>query len=48
VTGWDNPHDNNNAPSGILGVNYTPSDAFGLASNLMFGPEQRHNTDARE
>lgn len=44
VTGWDNPHDNNNAPSGIVGVNFTPSDAFGLASNLMFGPEQRHNT----
>ena len=44
VTGWDNPHDNNGAPSGIVGVNYTPSDAFGLASNLLFGPEQRHNS----
>jgi len=44
VTGWDNPHDNNSAPSGMVGVNFTPSDAFGLASNLMFGPEQRHNT----
>lgn len=44
VTGWDNPHDNNGAPSGIVGVNYTPTDAFGLASNLMFGPEQRHNS----
>lgn len=44
VTGWDNPHDNNSAPSGMIGVNYTPSDAFGLASNLMVGPEQRHNT----
>jgi hypothetical protein len=43
VTGWDNPHDNNNAPSGLFGVNYTPSDAFGLASNLIFGPEQYHN-----
>jgi len=44
VTGWDNPHDNNSAPSGIVGVNYTPSDAFGLSSNLIFGPEQYHNT----
>ena len=44
VTGWDNPHDNNSAPSGIVGVNLTPSDAFGLASNLLIGPEQRHNT----
>ena len=44
VTGWDDPHDNNGAPSGIVGVNYTPSDAFGLSSNLLFGPEQRHNS----
>jgi len=44
VTGWDNPRDNNRAPSGMVGVNYTPSDAFGLASNLMIGPEQTHNT----
>jgi hypothetical protein len=40
VTGWDNPRDNNGAPSGIFGVNYTPTDSFGLASNLIFGPEQ--------
>lgn len=44
VTGWDDPHDNNGAPSGLVGVNYTPSDAFGLASNMIFGPEQRHNS----
>jgi hypothetical protein len=44
VTGWDDPHDNNSAPSGIVGVNYTPSDAFALASNIIFGPEQLHNT----
>jgi len=44
VTGWDNPHDNNNAPSGIFGVNFTPSETFGLASNLILGPEQYHNT----
>ena len=48
VTGWDDPHDNNSAPSGIVGVNYTPSDAFGLASNLIFGPEQRHNSGRDE
>jgi len=44
VTGWDDPHDNNHAPSGIVGVNFTPSDAFALASNIIFGPEQYHNT----
>ncbi len=44
VTGWDDPHDNNSAPSGLVGINYTPSDAFGLASNIIFGPEQLHNT----
>jgi len=44
VTGWDNPHDNNGAPSGILGLNFNPSDAFGLSSNLVIGPEQYHNT----
>jgi hypothetical protein len=44
VTGWDNPRDNNGAPSGMFGVNYTPADAFGLASNLIFGPEQTHNS----
>lgn len=44
VTGWDNPRDNNGAPSGIFGVNWTPADAFGLASNIMFGPEQTRNS----
>ena len=44
VTGWDDPRDNNGAPSFFGGVNFTPSDAFGLASNIIFGPEQRHNT----
>jgi hypothetical protein len=44
VTGWDDPRDNNGAPSGMLGVNFTPMDSFGLASNLIFGPEQTHNT----
>ena len=40
VTGWDDPHDNNNSPSFLGGVNYTPADAFGLASNIIIGPEQ--------
>ena len=45
VTGWDDPHDNNGSPSFLGGVNFTPSDAFGLASNIVAGPEQRHNTN---
>jgi hypothetical protein len=44
VTGWDNPHDTNSAPSFLGGVNFTPADAFGLASNIIVGPEQDHNT----
>ena len=43
VTGWDDPHDNNGAPSGLLGVTFTPADWFTFVSNIMFGPEQRHN-----
>jgi putative OmpL-like beta-barrel porin-2 len=43
VTGWDDPHDNNGAPSGLMGVTFTPADSFTLASNIIFGPEQRHN-----
>jgi Putative beta-barrel porin-2, OmpL-like. bbp2 len=43
VTGWDDPHDNNGAPSGLAGVSFNPSDAFGFVSNIIFGPEQRHN-----
>jgi hypothetical protein len=39
VTGWDNPADNNNQPSFLGGVNFTPSDAFGLASNIIIGKE---------
>ena len=44
VTGWDNPRDNNNSPSGLAGINFTPMDSFALASNVIFGPEQTHNT----
>ena len=44
VTGWDNPRDNNGSPSGLFGVNFTPSDSFGWASNIAIGPEQTHNT----
>ena len=43
VTGWDDPHDNNGTPSGLLGVTYTPTDSLTLVSNIIFGPEQRHN-----
>lgn len=39
ITGWDNPHDNNNAPSFMGGINFTPADAFALASNVMVGRE---------
>jgi hypothetical protein len=45
ITGWDNPNDNNSAPSFMGGVNFTPADAFALASNLMVGPEQKKNTN---
>ena len=43
VTGWDNPRDNNSAPSVLAGVNFTPMDSFALASNIIYGPEQTHN-----
>ncbi len=39
VTGWDNPNDNNNSPSFLGGVNFTPADAFSLASNIIVGRE---------
>ncbi|HEY3301957.1 MAG TPA: outer membrane beta-barrel protein [Candidatus Binatia bacterium] len=39
VTGWDNPADNNNSPSFLGGVNFTPVDAFALASNIIVGKE---------
>jgi hypothetical protein len=44
VTGWDNPRDNNSAPSGMLGLNFAPAGVFSLASNIMYGPEQTHKT----
>ena len=47
VTGWDNPRDNNGSPSGLFGVNFTPTDSFSLASNIVVGPEQTHNTNDR-
>ena len=39
ITGWDNPNDNNNAPSFMGGINFTPIDEFALASNFMVGRE---------
>lgn len=44
VTGWDNPRDNNRQPSGLLGFGFTPMDEFALASNFIYGPEQRSRT----
>ena len=44
VTGWDNPRDNNGAPSFLGGATFSPSESFSLASNIMFGPEQTRNT----
>ncbi len=44
VTGWDDPRDNNGSPSFLGGVNFTPSDTFGLASSIVVGPEQTRNT----
>jgi hypothetical protein len=45
ITGWDNPRDNNGSPSGLFGINFTPADSFALASNIVVGPEQTHNTN---
>jgi len=45
VTGWDDPRDNNGSPSGLFGINFTPTDSFALASNIAVGPEQFHNTN---
>jgi putative OmpL-like beta-barrel porin-2 len=39
VTGWDDPHDNNNAPSFLGGLNFTPADTFSFASNMIIGRE---------
>jgi len=44
VTGWDNPHDTNDSPSVLWGFNFTPADAFALASSFVYGPEQRGHT----
>ncbi|HEU4340971.1 MAG TPA: outer membrane beta-barrel protein [Candidatus Binatia bacterium] len=44
VTGWDNPRDNNGQPSFLGGISFTPVEAFSLASNLIYGPEQTHNS----
>jgi hypothetical protein len=41
VTGWDNPHDQNDGVSFLGGVAFTPMDSFALASNVVYGAEQR-------
>ena len=43
VTGWDNPRDNNQQPSFMAGLGFTPTEQFALASNIIYGPEQRSN-----
>jgi hypothetical protein len=44
VTGWDNPRDNNGQPSVLGGIGFTPIEMFSLASNVIYGPEQFHNS----
>jgi hypothetical protein len=44
ITGWDDPHDNNGQPSVLAGISLTPVEMFALASNLIYGPEQWHNS----
>jgi len=44
VTGWDNPRDNNDQPSFMAGVGFTPMDMFSLVSNVIYGPEQFDNS----
>jgi len=44
VTGWDNPHDNNNSPSLHGGLTFTPAEVFALTTSIMYGPEQRNNS----
>jgi hypothetical protein len=43
VTGWDNPRDNNQQPSFMAGLGFTPTEQFALVSNIIYGPEQRSN-----
>ena len=44
VTGWDDPHDNNNAATALWGFNFTPADVFALASSFIYGAEQRDHS----
>ncbi|HWO41225.1 MAG TPA: outer membrane beta-barrel protein, partial [Candidatus Eisenbacteria bacterium] len=44
VTGWDNPRDNNDQPSFMAGLGFTPMDMFSLVSNVIYGPEQFDNS----
>jgi hypothetical protein len=47
VTGWDNPRDNNHQPSFLYGLNLTPNDRISLASNMIYGAEQRNGSPKR-
>jgi hypothetical protein len=41
VTGWDDPRDNNNTPSFLGGVTFTPTDSVTFTSNMTAGEEPR-------
>ena len=47
VTGWDDPHDNNHQPSFMGGFTLTPTDSVTLATNLIYGAEQRNGAPKR-
>ncbi len=47
VTGWDNPRDNNHQPSFMGGFALTPSDTISLASNFIYGAEQKNGAPKR-
>jgi hypothetical protein len=47
VTGWDNPDDNNSQPSFMGGFTLTPNEVVALATNFVYGAEQRNASPKR-
>lgn len=47
VTGWDDPHDNNHQPSFLYGASISPNDKISLASNIIYGAEQKNGAPKR-
>ena len=47
VTGWDNPRDNNHQPSFMGGFTLTPAETVTLATNMIYGAEQRNGAPKR-